>query len=80
VLGLVRRAGAATAENLGELVVKTTAAGARRCTIADVGPRGHSREMARLTTVTANGKQAVLIYIARQPSSNTHRRADLPTP
>jgi CzcA family heavy metal efflux pump len=62
-------------EQLRELVVKTTAAGApvRVADVAEVGPG----TMPLYTTVTSNGKQAVLLNIARQPSSNTVAVADL---
>ena len=59
---------------LRELVVKTTAAGApvRVADVASVEPS----TLPVYTTVTANGKNAVLINIARQPSSNTVAVAD----
>ena len=62
------------AEQLRELVVKTTAAGApvRIADVADVGPA----TAPKYTTVTANGKDAVLLNIARQPASNTVAVAD----
>ena len=68
ILGLVG-AQAHNADQLRQLVVKTPPAGApvRVADVADV-------EMAAMpvyTTVTANGKPAVLLNIARQPSSNT---------
>ncbi len=61
-------------DGLRQLVVKSTAAGApvRLSDVATV-------EQANLpvyTTVTANGKPAVLVNIARQPSSNTVAVAD----
>jgi CzcA family heavy metal efflux pump len=57
------------AEGLRQLVVKTTATGApvRIADVATVEPA----IMPVYTTVTANGKNAVLVNIARQPSSNT---------
>ncbi len=73
ILGLVG-AQVHDAEQLRELVVKTTPAGAP-VRVADVA----SVEQATMpiyTTVTANGKQAVLLNIARQPSSNTVEVAD----
>jgi CzcA family heavy metal efflux pump len=73
ILGLVG-AQVHDAEQLRQLVVKTTAAGAP-VRVADVA----TVEQATLpvyTTVTANGKDAVLINIARQPSSNTVAVAD----
>jgi CzcA family heavy metal efflux pump len=56
-------------DGLRQLVVKTTAAGApvRVADVATVGPS----TLPVYTTVTANGKNAVLLHIARQPSSNT---------
>ena len=62
------------AAGLRQLVVKTTAAGApvRVADVATVGPA----IMPVYTTVTANGKNAVLLNIARQPSSNTVAVAD----
>jgi CzcA family heavy metal efflux pump len=73
VLGLVG-AQVHDADGLRQLVVKTTAAGApvRVADVADVEPR----TLPVYTTVTANGKDAVLITIARQPSSNTVAVAD----
>jgi CzcA family heavy metal efflux pump len=73
ILGLVG-AQVHDADQLRQLVVKTTPAGAP-VRIADVA----TVEQASLpvyTTVTANGKNAVLINIARQPSSNTVAVAD----
>jgi multidrug efflux pump subunit AcrB len=73
ILGLVG-AQAHDADQLRQLVVKTTAAGAP-VRIADVA----TVEQAPLpvyTTVTANGKPSVLLNIARQPSSNTVTVAD----
>ncbi|HEY2860521.1 MAG TPA: efflux RND transporter permease subunit [Terracidiphilus sp.] len=61
-------------EQLRQLVVKTTVSGAP-VRIADVS----AVEKATLpiyTAVTANGKDAVLLNIARQPSSNTVQVAD----
>jgi CzcA family heavy metal efflux pump len=62
------------ATELRQLVVKTTAAGApvRIADVATVEPG----IMPVYTTVTANGKDAVLLNIARQPSSNTVAVAD----
>ncbi len=62
------------AAHLGQLVVKTTPAGApvRVADVATVEPA----TMPVYTTVTANGKNAVLLNIARQPSSNTVAVAD----
>jgi CzcA family heavy metal efflux pump len=62
------------ADELRQLVVKTTATGApvRIADVATVGPA----IMPVYTTVTANGKNAVLLNIARQPSSNTVAVAD----
>ena len=73
ILGLVG-AQVHDADQLRHLVVKTTPAGAP-VRIADVA----TVEQATLpvyTAVTANGKQAVLLNIARQPSSNTVAVAD----
>jgi CzcA family heavy metal efflux pump len=73
VLGLVG-AQVHDAEQLRQLVIKTTPAGAP-VRVADVA----SVDMSTLpvyTTVTANGKSAVLISIARQPASNTVAVAD----
>jgi CzcA family heavy metal efflux pump len=73
ILGLVG-AQVHDAEQLRQLVVKTTPGGAP-VRIADVA----TVEQATLpvyTTVTANAKDAVLITIARQPSSNTVAVAD----
>ena len=68
ILGLVG-AQVHDADGLRQLVVKTTAAGApvRVADVAEVQPA----TMPVYTTVTANGKNAVLLNIARQPSSNT---------
>ncbi len=73
ILGLVG-AQVHDAEGLRQLVVKTTAAGApvRVADVASVQPA----MLPIYTTVTANGKNAVLINIARQPSSNTVAVAD----
>jgi CzcA family heavy metal efflux pump len=62
------------AAELRQLVVKTTAAGApvRVADVATVEPA----IMPVYTTVTADGKNAVLLNIARQPSSNTVVVAD----
>jgi CzcA family heavy metal efflux pump len=61
-------------DQLRQLVVKSTAAGAP-VRIADVATVEQAT-MPVYTTVTANGKSAVLINIARQPSSNTVAVAD----
>ena len=68
ILGLVG-AQVHDAEGLRQLVVKTTAAGApvRVADVATVAPS----TLPVYTTVTANGKNAVLLNIARQPASNT---------
>jgi CzcA family heavy metal efflux pump len=68
ILGLVG-AQAHNVEQLGQLVVKTTPAGVP-VHIADVATIGPST-MPVYTMVTANGKPAVLLNIARQPTSNT---------
>jgi len=62
------------AAGLRQLVVKTTAAGAP-VHIADVATV-EPAIMPVYTTVTSNGKNAVLLNIARQPSSNTVAVAD----
>ncbi len=68
VLALVS-AQAHDAEQLGNLVVKTTPAGApvHISDVATVGPA----TMPMYTMVQANGKPAVLLNITRQPTSNT---------
>ncbi len=73
ILGLVG-AQVHDAEGLRQLVVKTTAAGVpvRVADVATVEPS----TLPIYTTVTANGKSAVLLNIARQPSSNTVAVAD----
>jgi len=73
ILGLVG-AQAHDADQLRQLVVKTTLAGApvRVADVATVEPA----TMPVYTTVTANGKDAVLLTIARQPTSNTVAVAD----
>ncbi len=73
ILGLVG-AQVHDAGGLRQLVVKTTAAGApvRVADVATVAPA----TLPIYTTVTANGKNAVLLNIARQPSSNTVAVAD----
>jgi CzcA family heavy metal efflux pump len=73
ILGLVG-AQVHDADQLRQLVVKTTAGGApvRAADVATVS----DATMPVYTTVTANGKNAVLINIARQPSSNTVSVAD----
>ena len=73
ILGLVG-AQVHDADQLRQLVVKTTAAGAP-VRVADVG-RVELSTLPVYTTVTANGKNAVLINIARQPASNTVAVAD----
>jgi CzcA family heavy metal efflux pump len=62
------------ADELRRLVVKTTPAGAP-VHVADVATVEQAT-MPVYTTVTANGKDAVLLNIARQPSSNTVAVAD----
>jgi CzcA family heavy metal efflux pump len=68
ILGLIG-AQAHSAEELANLVIKTTPAGApiRVADVATVEPS----TMPVYTAVTCNGKPAVLLNIARQPSSNT---------
>jgi CzcA family heavy metal efflux pump len=73
ILGLVG-AQVHDAEQLRQLVVKTTPAGAP-VRVADVATVEQAT-MPIYTTVTANGKDAVLLTIARQPSSNTVAVAD----
>ncbi len=73
ILGLVG-AQVHDASGLRQLVVKTTPAGAP-VRVADVATVEQST-MPVYTTVTANGKSAVLLNIARQPSSNTVAVAD----
>ncbi len=73
VLGLVG-AQVHDADGLRQLVVKTTATGAP-VRVADVAAVEQAT-MPVYTTVTANGKPAVLLNIARQPSSNTVAVAD----
>ncbi|WP_420239828.1 efflux RND transporter permease subunit [Telmatobacter bradus] len=73
VLGLVG-AQVHDADGLGQLVVKTTPAGAP-VRIADVASIEKS-VLPVYTSVTANGKPAVLLNIARQPASNTVTVAD----
>jgi CzcA family heavy metal efflux pump len=68
ILGLVG-AQVHDADGLRQLVIKTTAAGAP-VRVADVAAVDASTRPV-YTTVTANGKNAVLINIARQPASNT---------
>src|SRR5579863_1256263 len=62
------------ADQLRQLVVKVTATGAP-VRVADVS-RVEEATLPVYTTVTANGKDAVLINIARQPASNTVAVAD----
>ena len=73
ILGLVG-AQVHDADGLRQLVIKTTTAGApvRVADVATVEPA----TMPVYTTVTANGKNSVLINIARQPASNTVAVAD----
>jgi len=73
ILGLVG-AQVHDANELRQLVVKTTSAGApvRIADVASVEPG----TLPVYTTVTANGKSAVLVTISRQPSSNTVAVAD----
>ncbi|MBS1802202.1 MAG: efflux RND transporter permease subunit [Acidobacteria bacterium] len=73
ILGLVG-AQVHDAEQLRQLVVKTTPSGAP-VRVADVATVDLST-LPVYTTVTANGKNAVLINIARQPASNTVAVAD----
>ena len=73
ILGLVG-AQVHNAGQLRQLVVKTTPAGAP-VRVADVATVEQAT-MPVYTTVTANGKNAVLFQIARQPSSNTVAVAD----
>ena len=73
ILGLVG-AQVHDAAGLRQLVIKTTPAGAP-VRVADVATVEQST-MPVYTTVTANGKNAVLLNIARQPSSNTVAVAD----
>ena len=73
ILGLVG-AQVHNTDELRQLVVKTTPGGApvRVADVATVEPA----TLPVYTTVTANGKAAVLLNIARQPSSNTVKVAD----
>ena len=73
ILGLVG-AQVHDVDGLRQLVVKTTPGGAP-VRVADVAAVERSVEPV-YTTVTANGKPAVLLNIARQPSSNTVAVAD----
>ena len=73
ILGLVG-AQVHDAEQLRQLVVKTTPAGAP-VHVGDVATIEQGA-MPVYTNVTANGKQAVLLNIARQPSGNTVAVAD----
>jgi multidrug efflux pump subunit AcrB len=73
ILGLVG-AQAHDADQLGRLVVKTTLAGAA-VRVSDVATV-QSSVLPVYTAVTANGSEAVLLNIARQPSSNTVAVAD----
>ena len=76
ILGLVG-AQVHDANQLRQLVVKTTPAGAP-VRVADVATV-ESATMPVYTAVTSNGKEAVLVNIARQPSSNTVAVADAVT-
>src|SRR5580704_6017147 len=73
ILGLIG-AQAHDADQLGQLVIKTTPAGAavRIADVATVQPG----VLPVYTNVTSNGQPAVLLNIARQPSSNTVAVAD----
>ncbi len=73
ILGLIG-AQAHSIEQLANLVIKTTATGLpiRVADVAEVQPA----TMPVYTAVTSNGKPAVLLNIARQPSSNTVQVAD----
>lgn len=73
VLGLIG-AQAHSAEDLANLVIKTAPSGApiRIADVADVVPA----TMPVYTSVTSNGKPAVLLNIARQNDSNSVRVAD----
>jgi CzcA family heavy metal efflux pump len=73
ILGLVG-AQVHNADELRQLVVKTTAAGAP-VHVSDVAAVEQAT-MPVYTTVTANGHDAVLLTIARQPTSNTVAVAD----
>ena len=73
ILGLVG-AQVHNAGELGQLVVKTTPGGAP-VHVSDVATVEDSIQPV-YTTVTANGKPAVLLNIARQPTSNTVAVAD----
>jgi len=73
ILGLVG-AQVHDAQELSQLVVKTTPSGAP-VRVADVA-KVEKAVMPVYTVVTANGKQAVLLNITRQPDSNTVAVAD----
>ena len=73
ILGLVG-AQAHNADDIRQLVIKTTAAGAP-VRVADVATVEQGTEPV-YTTVTANGRNAVLISFLRQPGSNTVAVAD----
>ncbi len=62
------------ADQLGQLIVKTTPGGAP-VHVSDIASVGAGTRPV-YTTVTANGKAAVLLNIARQPTSNTVAVAD----
>ena len=68
VLGLVSGQ-VHTPEEIGQIVIKNSAAGVP-IRIGDIGTVGPSVEPV-YTMVTANGKQAVLLNVNRQPESNT---------
>jgi CzcA family heavy metal efflux pump len=65
---------ARTPEEIGNIVVKTTQAGVP-VRIGDIATVGSSVQPV-YTMVTANGKQAVLVNLFRQPDSNTVAVAD----
>jgi CzcA family heavy metal efflux pump len=73
VLGLVG-AQVHSVEQLGQIVVKNSAAGVP-VRVADIADVQHGVQPV-YTMVRANGKPAVLLNIARQPSSNTVQVAD----
>ena len=73
ILGLVG-AQAHNAEDIRQLVVKTTATGAP-VRVADVATVENGTQPV-YTTVTANGRNAVLLSFLRQPESNTVAVAD----
>ena len=73
VLGLVNGQ-VRSPDELGQIIVKTNAAGVP-IHIVDVATVTNGTKP-KYTIVTANGKQAVLLQINRQPDSNTVRVAD----